>query len=304
VGIELNNSDGSLEERICAAYFHASLTELSASSADPAFAGFSNGMEHEMTVESRDMNRDPISNAPGAHPVGVGVGGLGGAAAGAGIGALFGPIGMLVGGAIGTIAGAAAGKGVAEGIDPTGEAEYWSTEYQNRPYVDKQYTYETDYAPAYAYGSSVRSQYTGRAWDDSLENDSRNGWESAKATSRLSWEQAKDAVRDAFDRTDRTYRTYEATDTYYQDTHKNTEYYKPDYDYDSDYRPAYRYGTYARASNPNRKWDDSLESELGARWDSAKGSSSLTWDHAKHAARDAWHGVEHALPGDADHDGR
>src|SRR4051812_13724785 len=152
-----------------------------------------------MTVEDRDMNRDPISKAPGAHPIGVGVGGVGGAAVGAGVGALFGPIGMLVGGAIGTLAGAAAGKGVAEGIDPTGEADYWRTEYQNRPYANSQYTYDNDYAPAYAYGNTVRSEYAGRTWDDSLENDIRSGWEKAKDKSQLTWEQAKAAVRDAFD---------------------------------------------------------------------------------------------------------
>jgi hypothetical protein len=257
-----------------------------------------------MTDESRDMNRDPISNAPGSHPVGVGVGGVGGAAAGAGIGALFGPIGMLVGGAVGTLAGAAAGKGVAEGLDPTGESEYWRAEYRSRPYASADYDYETDYSPAYAYGTTVRSQYAGRTWDDSLENDIRSGWEKAKDKSRLTWEQAKHAVRDAFDRTDRTYRTYQATDAYYQDTYRSADYHDPSYDYNADYRPAYRYGTYARASHPDRTWDDSLESELGARWDSVKGSSRMSWAQARHAVRDAWHGVERALPGDADRDGR
>ena len=260
--------------------------------------------EDEMTVEERDMNRDPITNAPGAHPVGVGVGGTGGAALGAGIGALFGPIGMLVGGAVGTIAGAAAGKRVAEGIDPTGEADYWRSEYSNRPYVNADYNYDSDYAPAYAYGTSVRSQYAGRSWDPSLESDIRSGWEKAKDKSRLTWEQAKDAVRDAFDRTDRTYRTYEATDAYHRDQYKKANYYKSDYDYDADYQPAYRYGTYARASNPGREWDDNLETELSSRWEQAKGSSRMTWEHAKHAVKDAWHGVERALPGDADGDGR
>lgn len=253
-----------------------------------------------MTSQGRDMNRDPISEAPGSHPVGVGVGGVGGAAAGATVGALFGPIGMLVGGAAGTLAGAAAGKGVAERIDPTGEAEYWRGEYQNRSYVDGQYSYE-DYEPAYAYGDTVRAQHAG-SWDDSLESDVREGWENAKAKSRLTWEQAKDAVRDAFDRSDRTYRTYEATDSYYRDRHHNTPYYKPDYDYDTDYRPAYRYGTYARGAFDGREWDDNLEAGLGRRWDSARGSSRMDWNEAKHAVRDAWHGVERALPGGAGRD--
>src|SRR5690606_17119920 len=156
-------------------------------------------------------NRDPISGATGAHPVGVGVGGAGGAVAGAVVGSVLGPIGTLVGGAIGTVAGAAAGKGVAERMDPTVESDYWRTEYAARPYYDRTYGYE-DYAPAYAYGNDVRSRYAGRSWDDSLESEIRSGWEAAKEESRLTWEQAKHAVRDAFDRSVRTYRTYEASD--------------------------------------------------------------------------------------------
>ncbi|QOY62468.1 hypothetical protein INQ40_11320 [Lysobacter sp. H21R4] len=254
--------------------------------------------------ESRDMNRDPITKAPGSHPVGVGVGGLGGAAAGAGIGALFGPIGMLVGGAVGTLAGASAGKSVAESIDPTGEHEYWRNEYSNRPYANPQYNYDDDYAPAYEYGNTVRAQYADRQWDDSLEQDIRRGWEKAKAKSRLTWEEAKDAARDAFDRSDRTYRTYSATDNYYRDQYKNAVYYKPEYDYDTDYRPAYRYGTQARSAHPGREWNDELESDLGNRWDNAKATSRMSWSEAKDAVRDAWHNVERALPGDFDRDGR
>ena len=43
-----------------------------------------------------DANRDPISGAPGAHPVGTGVGAIaGGAAAGAAVGTVAGPVGTL-----------------------------------------------------------------------------------------------------------------------------------------------------------------------------------------------------------------
>ena len=257
-----------------------------------------------MNNDPNDMNRDPISKAPGSHPVGVGVGGVGGAAIGAGIGALFGPIGMLVGGALGTLAGAGAGKGVAERLDPTGEREYWRNEHVNRPYANSKYNYDDDYAPAYEYGNTVRAQYPDRKWDESLEQEVRTGWDTSKAKSRLSWEEARDATRDAFDRSDRTYKVYDATDRYYRDQYKNAAYYKPEYDYDNDYRPAYRYGTQARTMHPNREWDQSLETELGSRWDSARGSSRLTWEEAKQAARDAWHNVERALPGDVDGDGR
>lgn len=256
-----------------------------------------------MANTSNDMNRDPISGAPGAHPVGVGVGGTGGAVAGAVIGSMLGPIGTLVGGAIGTVAGAAAGKGVAERMDPTVEQDYWRTEYAARPYYDRSYTYE-DYAPAYAYGSEVHTRYAGRSWDDSLEADVRSGWEAAKDKSRLGWEQAKAAVRDAFDRSERTHRTYEATDRYYADTYRDTDHYDARYDFDTDYRPAYRYGTQARSNLANRTWDSSLESDLERGWDSAKGSSRMAWNDAKSAVRHAWHGAERAMPGDADGDGR
>lgn len=254
--------------------------------------------------DSNDMNRDPITHAPGSHPVGVGVGGVGGAAVGAGIGALFGPIGMLVGGVVGTLAGAGAGKGLAERIDPTGESEYWRNEYSKRPYADSNFSYDTDYEPAYQYGTSVRTQYRDRSWDDTLEQEIRSDWDNNRGTSRLSWEQARGAVADAFDRADRTYRTYNATDSYYRDHYSNAEYYRPEHDFDADFRPAYRYGTQARSLNPDRTWDSSLESELGNRWDHVRGTSKLEWNDAKQAVKDAWHKIERALPGDADRDGR
>ena len=251
-------------------------------------------------ANTNDMNRDPISGAPGAHPVGVGLGGTGGAVVGAAVGSLLGPIGTLVGGAIGTVAGAAAGKGAAERVDPTAETEYWRTEYATRPYYDRAYSYE-DYAPAYRYGDELRASSGMTAWDD---NRAREGWEKVKADSKLGWEKAKDAVRDAFDRSDRTYRAYDATDKYYADNHRTADYYKPDYNYQSDYQPAYRYGTYARSNNLGRTWDSSVESDLERGWEGAKGTSKLAWSDAKHAVKDAWHGVERALPGDADNDGR
>lgn len=256
--------------------------------------------------EPRGLNRDPLSGTPGAHPVGVGVGGTGGAVAGAAVGSLLGPIGTLIGGAVGAVAGAAAGKGVAERIDPTGEAEYWRGEYDKRPYVDRQYGYESDYAPAYAYGNTVRGNQGERRWDDTLETDVRQGWEQAKGTSKLKWEQARDAVKDAFDRSDRTYRAYEASDRRNGEAFQQSEYARNDHGhtFEGDYRAAYRYGTQARRNQSTRQWDDRLEGDLERGWDKAKGQSRLAWQEAKGAVKDAWNGVERALPGDADRDGR
>lgn len=60
-----------------------------------------------------DANREPLTGAPGAHPVGTGLGA-----------------------AIGAVVGGLAGKGVAEAIDPTRESAYWSENFSGRDYVE------------------------------------------------------------------------------------------------------------------------------------------------------------------------
>lgn len=252
--------------------------------------------------QGKDMNRDPITGAPGSHPVGTGVGGVGGAALGAAIGSAFGPIGTLVGGAIGTVAGAATGHTVAERVDPTGETEHWRKESSTRSYVQPDMDYDRDYAPAYRYGTEARNENHGEAWD-SAETRMSSGWENARGESRLAWDQARDAARDAWDRTDRTHRTYQAADQHYAQRFNQADYYKADYSFD-DYRPAYRYGTFARSQSGNGVWDSNTERELERGWESARGTSRLSWTDAKEAVRDAWHGVERIMPGDADRDGR
>ncbi len=160
-------------------------------------------MAREMTTDPTipgDTNRDPITGAPGAHPVGVGVGtAVGGAAAGAAVGAAAGPVGTIAGAVIGGVAGGLAGKGVAESIDPTTEDAYWRENYANRSYFDQSYNYESDYAPAYRHGWEARSRNHNKTWDQA-ESELREGWESARANSRLTWEKAKHAARDAWDR--------------------------------------------------------------------------------------------------------
>src|SRR6516164_1141381 len=93
-----------------------------------------------------DSNPDPITGAPGAHPVGAGVGAAAvGAAAGAAGGAMAGPAGAVAGAVIGGVAGGYAGKGVAESIDPTVEDAYWRDNYANRTYYDSSHSYDSDY---------------------------------------------------------------------------------------------------------------------------------------------------------------
>lgn len=252
---------------------------------------------------NRDLNRDPITKEPGSHPLGTGVGSAGGAAVGAAVGAPFGPIGFLVGGAIGAVAGGAAGHAAGEAIDPTVEDAYWSENYRNRPYVTSGSGYE-EYRPAYRYGWESRTRHRGRTWDHNLERDLEKDWSKNRGNSRLEWNEARHATRDAWDRADRTYRTYENTDRHWSEAHPTSSWADRNYDYESDYRPAYRYGTYARTRYGDRAWDDNLENDLGRDWDRHKGNSRLSWENAKSAVRAGWHKVEDKLPGDADNDGR
>ena len=156
-------------------------------------------MINDKDKHEKDLNADPITGAPGSHPVGTGVGAAGGAAAGAAIGAVGGPAGAFVGGAIGAVAGGLLGKGVAEGIDPTVEETYWRENHTNRPYYEDNYSYDEDYLPAYRYGWETRAKHHDKRFDD-VDSDLERGWDHAKDKSRLDWEKAKVATRDAWHR--------------------------------------------------------------------------------------------------------
>lgn len=160
-------------------------------------------MVEELEVErDSDLNRDPITGAPGSHPVGTTMGGLGGAAAGAVAGgAIGGPVGAAVGGVVGAVAGAAAGHGIAEGVNPTVEDAYWREHYSTRGYAKPGQPYNT-YQPAYRYGWEARQRYPKRSFED-VENDLERGWERAKGTSHMAWTEARLAARDAWHRVER-----------------------------------------------------------------------------------------------------
>ena len=161
-----------------------------------------NAKNFDNNVESTregSANLDPISGAPGAHPVGTGLGAaLGGAAAGAATGTVAGPVGTVIGAAVGAIIGGLAGKGVAEAIDPTVEDAYWRANYSSRPYVEGSATYD-DYGPAYGYGVQSFGKNKGRSFDE-VEPDLSRNWNTARGTSSLDWDKAKGATRDAWNK--------------------------------------------------------------------------------------------------------
>jgi phage tail tape-measure protein len=172
------------------------------------------------TVRTNDpaVNPDPITKAPGAHPMGAGVGAavggaaVGGAAAaiavGAAAGSVAGPIGTVVGAIGGAVVGGMVGKDVAERVNPSAEHEYWKSNYSTRPYARDGAPYD-EYAPAYQYGWESRQKNAGKNFSQ-IEQDLGQGWDKAKGKSKLGWSDAKGPTRDAWDRIDSNNRSQQS----------------------------------------------------------------------------------------------
>lgn len=151
-------------------------------------------------ANDKDLNLDPITKEPGAHPVGTGIGAIaGGAAAGALAGTLAGPAGSLVGAIVGAVAGGLGGKAVAESVNPTADEAYWESNYEREPYYEQGRSYQ-DYAPAYRMGHAARHANSG-SYDD-FENRLAQDWGTKKELSTLTWPEASAASRAAWDRVD------------------------------------------------------------------------------------------------------
>lgn len=153
--------------------------------------------------EERDMNRDPITDEPGAHPVGTGIGAAGGAMAGAAAGAMAGPVGAAIGGVVGAVVGGLAGKAAGEAVNPTAEEAFWKENYSKEPYYESGRSFD-DYGPAYRLGVSGRERYQD-PWT-SVEPRLASEWESTRGNSTLNWDRAKHASQAAYTRADTQYR--------------------------------------------------------------------------------------------------
>jgi hypothetical protein len=144
-------------------------------------------------------NADPITDAPGSHPVETGIGAaVAGAASGMAVGAFTGPVGAAIGAAVGAVAGGYAGKGVGEMIDPTTEDNWLRDNFKSRPYVKPGDTFEK-YQPAYRHGAAAESVYANSDFD-SIEPDVRSEWDKLGDTADYPWPQARGAVKDSYER--------------------------------------------------------------------------------------------------------
>lgn len=198
-----------------------------------------------------DRNADPITDAPGAHPIETGIGAaLGGAAAGAAVGTVAGPVGTAIGAVVGAVAGGYAGKGVGEMIDPTSEDEWLRASFPARSYVKKGDAYE-HYEPAYSYARECETKCEGRPFHEA-EQDLRAGWDKSKHAASMTWDKAKHAVKDVFD-----------------------------------YRTAHRYAGEAYDRHEGRPFAE-IERDLKAGWNKTKHAANTTWDKARDTVKDAY----------------
>ena len=143
-------------------------------------------------------NPDPITDAPGSHPIETGVGAaVGGAASGAAVGAVGGPLGAVAGAIVGgAVAGGLAGKGIGELIDPTTE-DNWIREY----FKDAAQPTEEDLSAqreAFRHGLQARSRYPHTPFH-SVEDHLRDEWEESGHSQK--WPRVFESVRAGFERT-------------------------------------------------------------------------------------------------------
>ena len=158
----------------------------------------------KVVANEEDLNRDPITGTPGAHPVGTGAGAASGGVAGAAVGiAVGGPVGGVVGAAVGAVAGGLAGKSAAEAVNPTAEEMFWRETYVREPYYLKGRTYEY-YAPGFRAGWEGRVRYDGRTFEDA-EPMLKSGYNLSKTELEPGWQDVRLAARAAWERVDRTW---------------------------------------------------------------------------------------------------
>jgi hypothetical protein len=108
---------------------------------------------------SSSLNPDPITDAPGSHPIETGIGAaLGGADTWMAVGSIAGPLGTALGVAAGSVAGGYAGKEIGELIDPTTDDNWMRETFRSRPYLDEGDRFD-DFREAFRYGAWAQSRY-------------------------------------------------------------------------------------------------------------------------------------------------
>jgi len=159
-------------------------------------------MTKKIVANEADLNRDPITGTPGAHPLGTGAGAASGGVAGAAIGmAVGGPVGSVIGAAVGAVAGGLSGKSAAEAINPTAEEIFWRETYVREPFYSAGKPYEY-YAPGFRAGWEGRVRHDGRTFADA-EGDLAAEYILTKSEIDPAWSEVRLAAEAAWNRIDR-----------------------------------------------------------------------------------------------------
>ena len=156
-----------------------------------------------ITVANEDeLNRDPLSGAPGSHPLGTGAGAASGGLTGAAVGmAIGGPVGSVICAAVGAVAGGLSGKSAAEVLNPTAEEEYWRAAHVNEPYYMNGNDYDF-YAPGFRAGWEGRVRYEGRSFDDA-EAELAENYNRSRIDGGATWQELSAAANAAWNRVDK-----------------------------------------------------------------------------------------------------
>ena len=158
----------------------------------------------KVVANEEDLNRDPISGTPGAHPLGTGAGAASGGIAGAIVGmAVAGPVGSIIGVAVGAVAGGLTGKSAAEEVNPTAEETFWRETFLREPYYVKGRTFEY-YAPGFRIGWEGRVRHDGRSFEGA-EPELKADYNLTKSELDPGWKNIRPAARAAWDRVDRNW---------------------------------------------------------------------------------------------------
>jgi len=155
-------------------------------------------IETEEKIAADLRHEDPLSGAPGAHPLATGTGALLGGVAGAVLGAaMAGPVGSIAGASMvgGALAGGLLGKAAGEIADPTIEDAYWRERHPLEAYGAG--TAYEDYEPAYRAGYEGFDRHGGEQFAD-VEADIAHDYASHRAG--VPWEKARPAAEAAWGR--------------------------------------------------------------------------------------------------------
>ncbi len=151
-------------------------------------------------ITENDSNPDPITGAPGSHPVATAAGAAAAGLAGAAMGMLGGPIGAGVGAVAGAIAGGLGGSALGEVFDPSSEEAHWRKQHGLQSYAESGHAYEK-YIPGYRMGfygfeSHRDEKLTFEEAEPDLEREylAKNpdfSWDFAREAARAAWERRR-----------------------------------------------------------------------------------------------------------------